>query len=73
MEPIRQVMTFKADKIEKPLVIEWTRHTRFFRDGELVKADALKPAVRACVYYRSPVFSPRFATKVVWSTSTQQP
>lgn len=62
-------LTLKADKEGRPLEVVWTGDTRFLKDWKFDAPTALKPGMRACVYYRSPFFGKPFVTKVTWTSN----
>lgn len=49
-----------------PIVLDWTKNTRFIYKRELTNAVALKDGLSVVVYYHSPLFGKPFVTKVVW-------
>lgn len=61
----RRSFVFKPDE-KRPLVLDWTKHTRFVHDSQLTNALALKAGLSGTVYYRSPLFGKAYASKIVW-------
>lgn len=53
----------------KPLTLIWNSQTRFLQDWGFTNVERLKQGTQVTVYYRSPFFGERFATKIVWTTS----
>ena len=49
-----------------PLNVVWKRDTRFIHNRKFADSGSLKEGLRACIYYRSPLFEKPFVTKVVW-------
>ena len=58
-------LNVRSSKENKPLEVLWTKDTRFIHNGKFDSSSALK-GTKVCVYYHSPFFGRRFASKVVW-------
>lgn len=65
-----RTMTLQCGKDAKALELVWTKQTTFLQDGKFADAASLKTGQAVAVYYRSPFFGKRFATKVVWKNGS---
>ena len=63
----KHLLTLKLYENKRPLAVAWTPHTEFLRGSKLVGIEKLQPGVPARIYYRSPFFGNRYATKVILS------
>ena len=72
IDPQTRTLTIQSPKRESATVFAVKGDTRFIKDWKFTNDTALKSGLRACVYYRSPIFGKPFVTKVVW-TSQQNP
>jgi hypothetical protein len=61
-------LTVNPTRGTKPLTLIWNSQTWFLRDWRFTNVERLKQGTRVTVYYRSPFFGDRFATKIVWAT-----
>jgi hypothetical protein len=62
-------LTVNPAREAKPLTLIWNSQTRFLQDWRFTTVEQLKQGTRVTVYYHSPFFGDRFATKIVWVTS----
>jgi hypothetical protein len=53
----------------KPLTLVWDSWTRFIQDSHFTTVEHLKRGMQITVYYHSPIFGDRFATKILWATT----
>jgi hypothetical protein len=62
----------RAERCE-PLTVIWNPRTRFLAEDRLNTESGLQAGKRAVVYYRTPLFGERYATKIelIDSTSTR--
>lgn len=65
-----QRVTLQCGKDTEPLELIWTTDTRFVRNGQFADAATLEAGETVTVYYRSPFFGKKFATKVVWQNGS---
>ena len=65
-----RTMTLQCGKDAKALELMWTKQTTFLQDGKFADVAPLKPNQAVVVYYRSPFFGKKFATKVVWQNGS---
>lgn len=65
-------LTVQSPKRDEPFTVVWKRDTRFIKNWKFTESAALKEGLRACVYYRSPIFGKPFVTKVVWVNGKEQ-
>lgn len=61
-----RTMTLQCDRDAKALELVWTKQTKFLQNGKFADAVPLETNQVVVVYYRSPFFGKKFATKVVW-------
>lgn len=66
IERSSRTMTLRCGKDAEPLEVVWTRQTNFLQNGKFADAALPKTGQAVTVYYRSPLFGKKFATKVVW-------
>lgn len=62
-------LTINPARDAKPLTLVWNSQTRFLQDWRFTTVERLKQGTQVTVYYHSPFFGDRFATKIVWRTS----
>jgi hypothetical protein len=62
-------LTINPAREAKPLTLVWNSQTRFLQDWRFTTVERLKQGTQITVYYHSPFFGDRFATKIVWATS----
>ena len=62
-------LTVIPARAAKPLTLIWNSQTRFLQDWRFTNVERLKQGTRVTVYYHSPFFGDRFATKIIWTTS----
>lgn len=72
IDPQTHTLTVQSPKRDQPLAVVWKRNTKFIHDWKFTESAALKEGLRACVYYRSPIFGKPFVTKVVWENGKEQ-
>lgn len=60
-----RTMTLRCGKDAKPLELVWTRQTKFLKDWRFADVAPLKQGHSVVVYYRTPFFGKKFATRVV--------
>lgn len=65
-----RAMTLQCGKDAKALELVWTKQTKFLQDGKFTDAALLKTNQTVLVYYHSPFFGKKFATKVVWQNGS---
>lgn len=65
-----RTMTLQCGSDAKALELVWTKQTKFLQDGKFADAAPLKTNQAVVVYYRSPFFGRKFATKVVWGNGS---
>ncbi len=65
-------LTVQSPKRDQPLTVVWKRDTKFIHYWKFTESTTLKEGLRACVYYRSPIFGKPFVTKVVWVNGREQ-
>lgn len=58
-------MSLQCSKDAKPLEVVWKKDTKFLKDWKFTDAASLKAGQAVVVYYRSPFFGKKFATRVV--------
>lgn len=68
IEPNSRAMTLRCGKDAEPLELVWTKDTQFLNNWRLTNAAQLKPGQTVTVYYHSPFFGKKFATRVVWQS-----
>lgn len=68
IQPNSRAMTLRCGKDAEPLELVWTKQTQFVKDWRFTESAQLKPGQQATVYYHSPFFGKKFATKVVWQS-----
>lgn len=54
---------------QEVLTYEWKDYTKFFREDQIVNAEALRAGARINYWYRSPLFGKPFVTRVMWKSS----
>ena len=69
LEPNSRAMTLRCGKDAEALELAWTKQTRFVKDWQFADSAQVRPGQRVTVYYHSPFFGKKFATKVVWQSS----
>lgn len=69
IEAKSRAMTLQCGKDTKPLELVWTKQTQFVKDRRFTDSAQLKPGQPVTVYYHSPFFGKKFATKVVWQSN----
>jgi hypothetical protein len=62
-------LTVNPARDVKPLTLVWNSSTQFLQDSHFTTIERLKPGMQITVYYHSPFFGDRFATKISWATS----
>ena len=72
IDPQTHTLTVQSPKRDQPLTVVWKRDTKFIHNWKFTDSAALKEGLRACVYYRSPIFGKPFVTKVVWVNGKEQ-
>jgi hypothetical protein len=72
IDPQTHALTIQSPKRDQPLTVVWKRDTKFIHDWQFTDSAGLKKGLRACVYYRSPLFGKPFVTKVVWLNGPEQ-
>ena len=55
----------KSERSGKMRDLVLRKDTKFLKDWKRSSLDAVTPGVRACVYYRSPIFGKPFITRIV--------
>ncbi|MEK7780861.1 MAG: hypothetical protein AAB370_05110 [Verrucomicrobiota bacterium] len=65
-----RTMTLQCGKDAKALELVWTKQTKFLQNGTFADVAPLKTNQAVVVYYRSPFFGKKFATKVVWENGS---
>jgi len=65
-----RTMTLQCGKDAKALELVWTKQTKFLQNGTFADVAPLKTNQAVVVYYRSPFFGKKFATKVVWGNGS---
>lgn len=65
-------VTVQSPQRDQPLTVVWKRDTKFIHNWKFTESATLKEGLRACVYYRSPIFGKPFVTKVVWLNGQEQ-
>lgn len=63
-------LTINPVRDAQPLTLIWNSQTRFLQDWHFTTVERLKRGTQVTVYYHSPFFGDRFATKVLWATGT---
>lgn len=63
-----RAMTLRCAKDAEALQLAWTKQTQFVKDGRFTDSAQLKPGQRVTIYYHSPFFGQKFASKVVWQS-----
>lgn len=72
LDPGSHTLTVQSPKRDQPFTLVWKRDTKFIHNWKFTDSTALKERLRACVYYRSPIFGKPFVTRVVWLDGTEQ-
>ena len=62
-------LTVNPARDVKPLTLVWNSWTQFLQDSHVTTVERLKRGMQITVYYHSPFFGDRFATKISWATS----
>ncbi len=65
-----RTMTLQCGKETGALELVWTKQTTFLQNGKFADAALPKTGQAVTVYYRSPLFGKKFATKVVWKNGS---
>lgn len=68
-----RILRLKRDGEAEPLTLVWNRHTSFIEGTGFVTAAALTKGARVTVWYHTPFFGKRFATKIVIERSAVRP
>lgn len=58
--------TLQCDKDAQSLELLWTKDTKFLKNWKFADASELKAGQSVVVYYRSPFFGKKLASKIVW-------
>jgi hypothetical protein len=70
VDPTARVLQLRRPHRSEPLRLVWNARTRFVAGQHFTNADQLRSGRAAQVWYRTPLFGERFATKIVLRDST---
>src|SRR2546425_1406788 len=70
MDRYTRTLTLDCDKEVKPLDLVWHDDTWFVQNQHFTNSEALKQGLMVRVYYWSPFFGKKFATRVVWANGS---
>jgi len=62
-------LVFRANKTQKPFVLDWDKKTEFVMDGKQVPVTELKEGMSALISYRDISFHNPRLKKVSWATA----
>lgn len=65
IEHSARTMSLQCGNDSNPLELVWKKDTRFLKDWKFTEAAGLKAGQTVVVYYKSPFFGKKFATKVI--------
>ena len=68
-----RILRIQRDGEAVPLTIVWNKLTRFVEGSRFVSAAELKKGTPVTIWYRTPFFGERFATKIVIERSAGDP
>jgi hypothetical protein len=65
IDRVARTLRIQSDGQANPLTLVWNSRTRFIESGRFVSAAELRQGTPVAVWYLTPLFGERFATKIV--------